>query len=257
MKVVILAGGFGTRLSEDTSTIPKPMVKIGDKPILIHLMEIFSFYGHNEFYLALGYKADYIKDYFLKYKFYNSDISIDLERDETKILNNRSNNWKINLIETGDKTMTGGRLKRMKNYINDDTFMLTYGDGLGNINVNSLIEFHKSHGKLATVTAVRPIARFGELEFHNSEDTLVKNFNEKPQINQGWINGGFFVFNRKVFDFIDDDKTVLEKKPLENLAKKSELKAFKHDGFWQCMDTKRDKDYLNELESKGQTPWKY
>ncbi len=255
MKVIILAGGFGTRLSEETISIPKPMVQIGEKPILIHLMEIYSSFNFNEFYLALGYKSDFVKDYFTRFKMLNSDFSIDFSNGKTEIFNQKINNWKVNLIDTGLNSMTGGRLKRMKEYIGDETFMLTYGDGLANINIHELVKFHKNHGKIATVTAVRPIARFGELQIDDENLGNVINFQEKPQIKSGWINGGFFVFNKSIFDYLDDDKTILEKDPLESLSKASELRAYKHKGFWQCMDTKRDKDLLNELYLSGEVPW--
>ena len=256
MKVIILAGGFGTRLSEETDIIPKPMVRIGNLPIIEHIMNIYSSFDHKEFYLALGYKSEYIKEYFLKYKYLYSDISIDLKNNKVNVFRKKQNDWKINLIDTGLESMTGGRLKRMREYVGNETFMLTYGDGLANIDIESLVNFHHSHGKIATVTAVRPIARFGELEFDDKEDNKIKTFMEKSQINQGWINGGFFVFNSEIFDYLEDDKTILERRPLESLAKDSELHAFKHDGFWQCMDTKRDKDFLNDLEMSGQAPWK-
>ena len=185
----------------------------------------------------------------------NSDFSIDFSNGKTEIFNQKINNWKVNLIDTGLNSMTGGRLKRMKEYIGDETFMLTYGDGLANINIHELVKFHKNHGKIATVTAVRPIARFGELQIDDENLGNVINFQEKPQIKSGWINGGFFVFNKSIFDYLDDDKTILEKDPLESLSKASELRAYKHKGFWQCMDTKRDKDLLNELYLSGEVPW--
>ncbi len=251
MKVVILAGGLGTRLSEETELIPKPMIEISGKPMLIHIMEIYASYGFNNFYLALGYKSHQIKDYFLKYNLVNSNFSVNLEDGETQIFQQKKVNWKINLIDTGLETMTGGRVKRMKDFIGDETFLLTYGDGLANINIKKLVDFHNSHKKIATVTAVRPIARFGELEFDDKNQNSVKSFMEKPQINQGWINGGFFVFNKEIFNYLDNDQTILERKPLESLAKKSELQAYKHEGFWQCMDTKRDKDTLENLWKNG------
>ena len=256
MKVIILAGGLGTRLSEETNLIPKPMVEISGKPILIHIMEIYASFGFNDFYLALGYKSHLIKDYFLKYQLVNSNFSVNLENGKTEIFHQKKLNWRVNLIDTGLETMTGGRIKRMKDFIGDETFLLTYGDGLANINIKELIKFHNNHDKIATVTAVRPIARFGELEFDNKNQDNVKSFMEKPQINQGWINGGFFVFNKEIFDYLDSDDTILERQPLESLAKKSQLKAYKHKGFWQCMDTKRDQDLLNELYASGQAPWK-
>ena len=219
MKVVILAGGFGTRLSELTRTIPKPMVKINGKPIIVYIMEQFAKYGHKDFYIALGYKGNVIKKFF----------------------KNRFPNWKINLIETGKKTMTGGRLKRLNKHLADNTFLMTYGDGVSNVNINELIKFHKKQNKTVTLTAVRPPARFGALKIQNNK---VKYFKEKSKMDEGWINGGFFVMDPTFFKFIKNDKTYLEREPLENLCKKKQLSAFKHYGFWQCMDTQRDKETL-------------
>ncbi len=229
MKTVILCGGYGTRLSEETVIKPKPMVKIGDKPILEHIMNIYKYYGYNQFVLALGYKSEYIK------KFYK----------------NKKN---IELVYTGKDTKTGGRLLRLKNYLkNEKTFMLTYGDGVSNINIKKAVRFHKNHGKIATITAVRPPVRFGELKISGNK---VKSFKEKPQVGQGWINGGFFIFNNKVLNFIKDDQTLLEKEPLEKLTKTGQLMAFEHKGFWKCMDTLRDKILLNKLWSRGNALWK-
>ncbi len=222
MKVVILAGGLGTRMSELTKTIPKPMVKINNKPILIHIMKHFSKAGFNEFYIALGYKGNVIKSFFKKNKF----------------------KWKINLIETGKNTMTGGRLKRMQKYLKDDSFFMTYGDGISNVNLKKLLKFHKKNKKIATLTAVRPPARFGSIKIKGN---LVKVFKEKSKLDEGWINGGFFVFEPNIFKYIKNDKTFLEKEPLESISKKKELLAYKHQGFWQCMDTKRDKDLIEKL----------
>ena len=222
MKVVILAGGLGTRMSELTKTIPKPMVKINNKPILIHIMKHFSKAGFNEFYIALGYKGNVIKSFFKKNKF----------------------KWKINLIETGKNTMTGGRLKRMQKYLKDDSFFMTYGDGISNVNLKKLLKFHKKNKKIATLTAVRPPARFGSIKIKGN---LVKVFKEKSKLDEGWINGGFFVFEPNIFKYIKNDKTFLEKEPLESISKKKELFAYKHQGFWQCMDTKRDKDLIEKL----------
>jgi len=230
MKVVILAGGFGTRLSEYTDTIPKPMVPIGDKPMIEHIMKIYANYGHKEFYVALGYKGEVIKEYFKNFK----------------------NDWKINLIDTGADTYTGGRLKRLKKYLSEETFLLTYGDGVSNININELIEFHKRHKKIVTISAVRPPARFGSLSLKGSE---VLKFKEKTQLGESWINGGFFVINPKFFDFLKGDKTILESEPLETVTDLKEIKAFKHEGFWQCMDHKLDKDLLDSLYKKGNAPW--
>ena len=230
MKVVILAGGFGTRLSEYTDTIPKPMVPIGNKPIIEHIMEIYSNYGHKEFYIALGYKGEIIKSYFKNFK----------------------KDWKINLIDTGVDTFTGGRLKRLKKHIEDDDFLLTYGDGLSNINIDELIKFHKEHGKLVTISAVRPPARFGSLSIKGSD---VIKFKEKTQLGESWINGGYFVMKPKFIDLINDDKTVLESKPLEKVTDLKEIKAFKHEGFWQCMDHKLDKDLLDQMVKEKKAPW--
>lgn len=252
MKVVLLAGGFGTRLAEYTDLIPKPMVTIGDKPILWHIMNLYSKFGHKDFFIALGYKSEVIKDFFLNYKVLNSDFEIDLKSGVLNIFSTDTIDWKVNLVSTGEYTMTGGRLKRMKNYIGNESFLLTYGDGLSNVNINDLIKFHKSHGKLVTITAVRPAARFGELEIINNN---VKNFKEKPQLHQGWINGGFFVIEPEFFNYLDDDSTVLEQSPLEKLAADGQLMAYLHDGFWQCMDTKRDRDMLQELLISGNAPW--
>ena len=252
MKVVILAGGFGTRLSEYTESIPKPMVTIGGKPILWHIMNRYASYGHKEFILALGYKADAVKNYFLSMRSVNSDFTVDMKSGELAIHDSSSIDWKITLIDTGLETMTGGRVKRLQKYVGSETFMLTYGDGLSNVNFDELLKFHHDHQKLVTVSAVRPIARFGELAM---EGELVTSFQEKPQVTRGWINGGFFVCQPELFSYIDDDKTILEREPLENLSKEKELMAYKHNGFWQCMDTKRDKDFLEELWQKKNPPW--
>lgn len=250
MKVVILAGGFGTRLSEYTETIPKPMVKIGEKPMLWHIMKIYEKYGYKDFNIALGYKSEVIKDFFLNYREINSDFSIDLANGNIKTHQSTEVDWKVTLVDTGLNSMTGGRIKRMKSFIGNETFLLTYGDGLANIDIEKLVSFHRNHGKLATVTAVHPGARFGEL---NLDGDVVTSFEEKPQVTQGWINGGYFVFEPEFLDLISDDSTVLEKEPLENAAQMGELRAFKHEGFWKCMDTKRDKDFLEEIW-KGKNP---
>ena len=230
MKVVILAGGFGTRLSEYTDSIPKPMVPIGDKPIIEHIMNIYAGYGHKEFYIALGYKGEIIKQYFKNFK----------------------KDWTINLIDTGADTFTGGRLKRLENYLRDETFLLTYGDGLSDVNIDELTKFHKTHNKIITITAVRPPARFGSLSLKGSN---VLKFKEKTQIGESWINGGFFVVNPKFFNFLKDDKTVLESLPLETVTNLKEIKAFKHEGFWQCMDHKLDKDLLEKMIKEKKAPW--
>lgn len=252
MKVFILAGGFGTRLSEYTESIPKPMVKIGDKPMVWHIMNIYAQYGHTDFYVASGYKAEVIKEYFLNYSNLNSDFSVNLKTGEVEYHLLSNLNWNVTLVQTGIDTMTGGRIKRLGPYIKNDTFLLTYGDGVANINIDELIKFHKQHGKMVTVSAVRPSARFGELLIENGS---VERFKEKPQMKEGWINGGFFVMEPAFLDLIDDDQTVLEKDPLEKAAAMGELMAFEHNGFWQCMDTKRDRDNLEKLYASGDGPW--
>jgi len=252
MKVIILAGGFGTRLSEYTESIPKPMVRIGGKPILWHIMQRYAYYGHKDFYIALGYKAETIKEYFLTFSTINSDFSLDLSSGQVEVYNTNGKDWKVTLVDTGQDSMTGGRVKRMQPYIGDEPFMLTYGDGVADIDINALEKFHRSHGKMITVTAVHPVARFGELEMDREQ---VKSFQEKPQVARGWINGGFFVCQPEIFDLIKDDATVLERDPLENAARDGDLMAYKHKGFWQCMDTKRDKDLLEELWQQKRAPW--
>ncbi len=252
MKVIILAGGFGTRFSEYTNILPKPMIPIGDKPILWHIMQTYAKFEHKDFYLALGYKAEVIKDYFLNYRSLNADFTIDL--DSGNVLSHQLDqvDWKVTLVNTGNTTMTGGRIKRMKKFIGDESFMLTYGDGVADINLDELLKFHRNHGKLVTMTAVRPAARFGELELENN---IVKSFKEKPQMHEGWINGGFFIIEPGFFDFIDDDSTLLEREPLEKATKLGQLMAYQHKGFWHCMDTKRDHDLLESLWKNG-APWK-
>lgn len=255
MKAIILAGGLGTRLGNLTETIPKPMVKIDNRPILFHIMSTFSKYGINDFIIALGYKSEVIKDYFLNFKERNSNFTINTKKGDVEFLDEAANDWNVTLIDTGINTMTGGRIKKIEDHIkDDDDFIVTYGDGLCNVNINDLIKFHKSHGKIATVTAVRPTARFGELLI---DKDLVKSFKEKPQTDKGRINGGFFVFNKKFFEFIDNNENViLEAEPLEKVTNIGELMAFKHDGFWQCMDTPRDKDLLEKLcVESNKYPW--
>ena len=252
MKVVILAGGYGTRLSEYTDVIPKPMVKIGGEPILKHIMNIYSSYGFKDFYIALGYKGEVIKNYFINYKSLNSDFTVNLKNGSLKFHNNHEDDWNVTLVDTGINTLTGGRLLNIAKYLDDSTFMMTYGDGLSNINLNNLLEFHKKHGKIATITAVQAIPRFGLIELKKD---LVTSFSEKPKAKDSWINGGFFVFEKEVLNYINDKYTVLEKEPLENLSKDKELHAFKHNDFWQCMDTKRDKDFLEEMTKNNKIPW--
>ncbi len=252
MKVVILAGGFGTRISEHTDLIPKPMIKVGDNPILWHIMNIFSHYGHNDFLLALGYKASKVKEYFSNYHLLNSDFTIDLNNGEVVQQQKINTPWKVTLVDTGLNTLTGGRVKRIQSHIKDETFLLTYGDGLSDVDIKALLKFHESHGKMVTMTAVRPSARFGELKL-DGDKILV--FKEKPQMHEGWINGGFFVINSKFFDLIDGDNTMLEREPLEKAASMGELMAYKHYGFWQCMDTKRDHELLENLWNSDHCPW--
>ena len=254
MNVVILCGGLGTRLSEETSLKPKPLITVGGHPILWHIMNIYGAHGYNEFALALGYKGEAVKEYFLNYYSLDSDLSIDLKTGAVDHISQSKRDWKIDLIDTGSDSMTGGRLHRLESKLRPHgTFMLTYGDGVSDIDVNRLVAFHKAHGKLATVTAVRPPARFGGMVFDG--DRVVE-FKEKPQTGEGWINGGFFVFEPGVFDYLSGDQTVLEGSPLESLARDKQLIAFKHEGFWQCMDTLRDRQYLDHLWASGAAPWK-
>ena len=253
MKVVILAGGFGTRISEYTSLIPKPMIRIGEKPIIEHIMEIYSKFGHEDFYLALGYKSEVIKEYFFNYKNLNYDFNINLKNREITHYSNYSKNWNINLINTGINTMTGGRLKRLQKYIGNETFLLTYGDAVTDLNINEVINYHRSRGKMVTVTGVRPPARFGELTINDNNEVL--EFKEKPNIQAGWINGGFFVIEPEFLNYINDDSSILEREPLEQVAKINQLVAFLHQGFWHCIDTKRDKDNLEEIISSGNKVW--
>ncbi|MCH9711771.1 MAG: glucose-1-phosphate cytidylyltransferase [Proteobacteria bacterium] len=253
MKVIILAGGFGTRLSEYTESIPKPMVTVGGKPILWHIMNTYSKFEHKNFYIALGYRAEVIKEYFLNYRILNSDFTVDLSNGNVVALQQDAVDWNITLVDTGLNSMTGGRVKRMRDFIGDESFLLTYGDGVADIDLDALIKFHKSHGKMVTVSAVHPGARFGELDINNN---VVTSFQEKPQVSQGWINGGYFVIEPKFFDLIEGDDTILEKTPLEQAARMGELMSYQHDGFWQCMDTKRDRDSLEDLWETGCAPWK-
>ena len=254
MKTVILCGGRGTRLYPDTELRPKPIVEVGKHPILWHIMKIYSHYKFNEFVLALGYKGEEIKKYFTDYSIRSGNIHLNLSTDPTDLERNHSKNWQIELIDTGMDTLTGGRLARLESHLRDTgTFMLTYGDGLADINVKELVKFHKSHGKFATVTAVRPIGRFGVLKL---EDDNVIDFHEKPQASEGWINGGYFVFEPEVFNYLGGDDTVLEGNPMEQLAQDGQLMAYKHHSFWHCMDTPRDRDELNEMWSNQQSKWK-
>lgn len=253
MKVVILAGGFGTRLGSITEEIPKPMVEIGGFPIIHHIMEHYSSYGFKDFIIALGYKSWIIKNYFLNYHNSINDISLDMGSGKVKIHYKEKKDWKITLVDTGLKTMTGGRLKRLHEHLSNEPFMLTYGDGLSNVDLNKLLLFHKQNKKIGTVTSVRPVARFGEIII---KDNMVKSFKEKPQAQDGWINGGFFVFESRFLNYIKDENTVLEADPLENLSKNKQLGSFKHKGFWQCMDTKRDHDYLVNMWETQNPPWK-
>lgn len=254
MKVVILAGGYGTRISEETNLKPKPMIEIGSRPILWHIMKIYSAHGFNEFIVCLGYMGQSIVEYFNHYLVTHSDITFDLKRDERVIHNRSVEPWKVTLVHTGRDTMTGGRIKQIQQYIGNETFMLTYGDGVADIDIFGLLNFHHKHGKLATVSAVQPSGRFGSLSL--TRDDSVKGFREKPKGDGAWVNCGFFVMEPQVFDYLEGDQTVLEKEPLEKLAKDGQLMAFKHSGFWHPMDTLRDKNSLEEIWKSGKAPWK-
>lgn len=257
MKVVILAGGFGTRLSEETDLKPKPMIEIGGKPILWHIMKTYSHYGFNEFIICLGYKGHVIKEFFTNYFIHQSDLTVDLEKNKIEIHNSQAEPWKITLVDTGQNTMTGGRIKRIEKYVNNEPFLLTYGDGIGNIDINELVTFHKKHKKIATVTVVQPSGRFGAIKFDEKEEVKVFAFEEKPKGDNSWINGGFFILEPKIFDYIlEGDSTIWEKKPLESIAKDGQLIAYKHFGFWKPMDTQRDKIELEELWQRNQATWK-
>lgn len=254
MKVVILAGGLGTRISEESHLKPKPMIEIGNMPILWHVMKIYSHYGFNEFIICCGYKGYLIKEYFADYYLHRSDITFDFTiKNKITIHNNVAEPWSVTLVDTGLNTMTGGRLKRIKDYIGQQTFMLTYGDGVSDININELVKSHKKNGKMATITAIQPGGRFGVLDLE--ENGLVNAFTEKAKEDGGWINGGFMVLEPEVIDLIDGDDTIFERYPLETLAKSGQLIAHKHDGFWQCMDTQRDKQLLEDLISEERAPW--
>lgn len=254
MKVVILAGGYGTRLSEETVNIPKPMVEIGGKPILWHIMKSYSNYGFNDFVICLGYKGYIIKEYFANYFLHQSDVTFDMKNNKMEIHDSHAEPWSVTLIDTGLDVLTGARVKRVEKYVDTEQFMLTYGDGVSNVNINNLIKFHNEMGKIATLTAVQPAGRFGALRVN--EDNLITKFNEKPKGDNVWINGGFFVLEQEFFDYIgNDSQTILETDVLAPLAEKGELAAYKHSDFWQCMDTVRDKNYLEELIKDNNTPW--
>jgi len=253
MKVLILAGGFGTRLSEETSMLPKPMVEIGGRPILWHIMKMYSKYGFNDFVILLGYKGYCIKEYFANYYLHQSDVSIDIKTGEMEVHNNFSEPWKITLIDTGLNSMTGGRIKRAQKYIGGKAFMLTYGDGVSDINIRKLVDYHREYSKKATVTAIQPAGRFGALDIKTN---LVNQFIEKPVGDGNWINGGFMVCEPEILDLLESDSTVFEKEPLQDLAKQGELCAYQHSGFWMCMDTLRDKVSLNKMWNNDEAPWK-
>jgi glucose-1-phosphate cytidylyltransferase len=255
MKAVILAGGLGSRLSEETSLRPKPMVEIGGKPILWHIMKIYSSYGINDFIICLGYKGYMIKEYFANYFLHSADLTIDLAKNKIECLRNGSEPWRVTLVDTGGTTMTGGRLKRILPYVeNDEMFCFTYGDGVADVNISAVIDFHKSHGKLATLTAAQPVGRFGAININ--DDGGVISFSEKPKGDNRWVNGGFFVLSPKVKEYLTDDSTVWEREPLESLSRKGEVAAYKHSGFWQPMDTMFDKSSLEAMWNNGTAPWK-
>jgi len=253
LKVVILAGGLGTRLAEETTIRPKPMVEIGGKPILWHIMNIFAAHEFTDFVVACGYKGESIKRYFSNFYLHNADISVDLRKGSVDLHNNRAPNWKIDLIDTGINTQTGGRIAGVRDWLGHKTFMMTYGDGVGDIDIRKLVDFHREHGKLATITAVRPPARFGGLEFNGDQ---VVRFSEKPQIGEGWINGGFMVLEPEVLNYIEGDDSIFERGPMERLAEDGQLMAYRHEGFWQPMDTLREKQLLEDLWQSGEAPWK-
>lgn len=253
MKVVILAGGFGTRISEESYRVPKPMIEIGGKPILWHIIKEYSHYGFNEFIICLGYRQQVIKEFFSNYYLNNSDITFDMENNDIIVHKTCSEPWKITLVDTGLNTMTGGRVKRIKEYINNETFLLTYGDGVCDINIRKLVEYHKKHKKLATITAIQPGGKFGALSIN--ESNKITSFIEKSKDDGGWINGGYMVLEPDIFNYIKNDEIALEKEPLETLAKNGQLMAYRYDGFWQCMDTLKDKNYLEELLKDNNAPW--
>ena len=254
MKVVILAGGKGTRIQEESLIKPKPLIEIGSKPIIWHIMKTYSHYGFKEFVICCGYKGYLIKEYFANFSLHNSDVTIDIKKNEIKVHKNNNEDWKITLIDTGDDSLTGGRILRIKDFVGEE-FLLTYGDGVADVNISKLIEHHKINKKIATMTVVQPQGRFGVVEF-NTKNNLIENFSEKLKGDGVWINGGFFVLNKKIFKYLKDDFTIWEKEPLEKLSKENQLVAFKHDNFWYPMDTMRDKDYLENLWEKNEAPWK-
>jgi glucose-1-phosphate cytidylyltransferase len=253
MKVVLLAGGLGTRLSEETVLRPKPMVEIGDRPVLWHIMKLYSTYGFNDFVICLGYKGYFIKEYFANYFLHQSNVTIDLNNNSIQTHESAAEPWKITLVDTGKDTMTGGRIKRIRKYTNNEPFLLTYGDGVSNVNIANLVSFHEASGKMVTVTAVQPAGRFGALNI--TDDLEVTSFLEKPKGDGAWINGGFFVCNPEVFDYIENDATVWEKEPMENIAAEGEMAAYKHEGYWKPMDTLRDKIELDAIWNTGEAPW--
>jgi len=255
LKVVILAGGYGTRISEETDLKPKPMIEIGSKPILWHIMKIYSHYGFNDFVILLGYKGYYIKEYFANYFLHQSDVTIDLRTNNLEVHNNTSEPWKVTLVDTGLDSMTGARIKRAQKYIKDEPFFLTYGDGVSDVNIQEALKFHKKHKKSLTLTAIQPEARFGNLVLDDSNS--VKKFSEKPKSEAGWINGGFFICEPEVFEYLDEkEECIFELEPLQTLAKEGKMSAYKHYGFWQPMDTLRDNKYLNKLWKESKAPWK-
>lgn len=255
MKAVILAGGFGTRISEESHLKPKPMIEIGEQPILWHIMKSYSYYGINDFVICAGYKQQIIKEYFANYYLHHSDITFDFrDKNHATIHSNAAEPWRVTVVDTGLNTLTGGRIKRVQDYVGDETFMMTYGDGVCDVNIHDLLNFHRRHGKLATMTAVQPGGRFGTLEI--DDDNTINSFAEKRKEDGGWINGGFMVLEPKVFDYIEGDSTTFEREPLETLSAEGQLVAFQHNGFWQCMDTMRDKETLEKLWQSGKAPWK-
>lgn len=255
MKVVILAGGMGTRISEESHLKPKPMIEIGERPILWHIMKVYSHYGFNDFIICCGYKGDIIKEYFMNYYMHQSDITIDLSNNTTEIHENTSEPWKVTIVNTGLHTATGGRIKMIKKYVKDDSFMMTYGDGVADINIKALVEYHFSRGKIATITATRPAGRFGAIQIDDYSNE-VNSFKEKAKQDQAWVNAGFAVFNKGIFDYLGDGSMMLETDPYEKLAKDGQMVAYKHDGFWSPMDTMRDKSYLEDQWQSRNAPWK-